>query len=171
LFFNNNWKETSLIIKFLSFYIIFKIYAWANGIIFISQGKPSINTALMFIETVFMIPSVIYLTKKFGLYGTYIAVTFPIILVSLISYFKIKKFLEVKDDKIFMRISFLIFLNFIFYILSFFILKLFVWYVSIFVIVSLYMLALYFIDKSLKTGLIYNFKDFLFAIIGRYEKI
>jgi O-antigen/teichoic acid export membrane protein len=171
LFFNNNWKETSLIIKFLSFYIIFKIYAWANGIIFISQGKPSINTALMFIETVFMIPFVIYLTKKFGLYGTCIAVTFPIILVSLIGYFKIKNFFQIEEDKIFMRVSFLIFLNFIFYILNFFILKLFVWYVSIFVIVNFYMLTLYFIDKSLKTGLIYNFKDFLFAIIGRYEKI
>jgi O-antigen/teichoic acid export membrane protein len=171
LLLNKNWSSVSLIIKFLSVYVLFKIYTWSNGIIFISLGKPSINTFLMFIEVILMIPLVIYLTIKYQLTGTCIAVTLPVILISIFNYFKIKDCLEIKEDKIFMRISFLIFLNFIFYILNFFILKLFVWYVSIFVIVNLYMLTLYFIDRNFKTGLIYNFKDFLLAIVGRYEKI
>jgi len=171
LLLNENWRNVSFVIKLLSIYVLFKIYCWFNGIVFISLSKPVINTTFMFIEASLMVPLVIYLTQKFDIFGTCLGVTIPSIIVSIMVYFKIKKFLEISENIIFWRISFLILLNLIFYILNMFILKIFVWYFSFFIIVSGYFLVLYFIDKKINVGIFYNLKEFLYLIRGRYEKI
>ena len=86
-FLGSDWEQVILPLKILVVFGIVRSFASVCGFIFWAVGKPKIQSGISFLQLVLILIIILPLTSNYNIAGTALAVTIPLFVSSLISFY------------------------------------------------------------------------------------
>jgi lipopolysaccharide exporter len=177
-FIGNNWLEVIVPLKILVVFGIIRAIASVCGYVFWALGKPKIATNISFFQLILISIIILPFTYQYGVIGTAISVTIPLLISSFISFYYVALELKIKLKDC---IEFLssAFISIVFLVITIFIMRwqfdyidsIFLFLVNATVVLTAYSLYLLFFDYFGRRKVINIVKEVWQLFIKRKKSI
>jgi len=94
-FLGDDWAPVVVPLQVLIIFGVIRSLASVCGYVFWAVGKPNLPAKISFLQLIFIVTIILPLTTQYGIVGTAMAVTIPLALSSLVSFYLVGRELEV----------------------------------------------------------------------------